>query len=227
MPKDWGVSGNRLKIDLEFEFSDKQLYEREEFLGSMGDAKILSVKDNQMVLSPSLTEGTRTIPVKNGGWRVCKGKGPMGTDLLRFYVETDETVSRKNGDVYCPGGRIYCSCGFFNMRRPSNGEKARYKKKLDNLIIRAEELDDEIAAAGFLDKLKKNAEMIRLKVEMQETAERYQNSSVLEPDASILKFTSSGDVGLTKEGGVCCKVDKGMAIEYHILGRFYIMSKKD
>jgi hypothetical protein len=227
MPKDWGVSGNRLKLDFEFEFTDKQLYEREDFLGSLGDAKIVSVKDSKMVLSPSLTEGTRDIPVKDGGWRVSKGKGPMGSDLLRFYVEISEEVSRKNGDVYCPAGRIYCSCGFFNMDRPTNGEKARYKKKLDDLITRAEALDDEISAAGFLEKLKKNAQMIKLKVEMQETAERYRGASAMEPDTSILRFSPEGDVGLTKEGGVCCKVNKGrVAIEYHILGKFYIRGKK-
>ncbi len=227
MPKDWGVSGARLKLDFDFEFTDRQLYEREDFLGSMGDAKIVSVKDSKMVLSPSLTEGTRQIPVKNGGWRVSKGKGPMGSDLLRFYVEISEEVSRTNGDVYCPAGRIYCSCGFFNMDRPSSGEKARYKKKLDQLMNRAEALDDEIATAGFLDKFKKNAEMIKLKVELQETAERYRGASVMEPDTSILRFSPEGDVGLTKEGGVCCKVSKGMAIEYHILGRFYIQGKRN
>jgi hypothetical protein len=226
MPKDWGVSGSRLKIDFEFEFSDRQLYEREDFLGSMGDAKIVSVKDSKMVLSPSITEGTKEIAVKDGGWRVSKGKGPMGSDLLRFYVEIDEEVSRTGGDVYCPAGRIYCSCGFFNMDRPSNGEKAMYKKRLDDLIDRAEALDEEILQAGFLGKLQKNAQMIKLKVEMQETAERYRGASAIEPDTSILRFSPEGDVGLTKEGGVCCKVEKNMATEYHILGRFYIQSKR-
>lgn len=226
MPKEWGISGERLKIDFEIEFSDEQLYEREEFLGSMGDAKIAVVKGGKMKLSPSLTEGVREISVKNGGWRVSKGNGPMGTNLFRFYIETDEKISRKGGDVYCPAGRIYCSCGFFNRNTPSSGQKERYKKKLDDLIARAEALDDEIASAGFLGKLQKNAEMIRLKVEMQESAQRYREASIVEPDSSILKFSSNGEVGLTKEGGVCCKVNKGVAIEYHILGRFYIQSSK-
>lgn len=226
MPKDWGVSGDRLKLAFEFEFSNQQLYEREEFLGSAGDAKVISVKDSKMILAPSITQGTQDVKVKSGGWRVSRGKGPMGSDLLRFYVEIEEQVSRKNGDVYCPAGRIYCSCGFFNMKRPGNGEKARYKKKLDDLILRAEALDVEIAEAGFFDKLNKNAEMFRLKVTMQETAERYQAASVLEPTASILRFTPSGDVGLTKEGGVVCKVIKGVSIEYHILGRFYIQASR-
>lgn len=227
MPKDWGISGDRLKLDFDIEFTDEQLYEREEFLGSMGDAKIVAVKGGRMTLSPSVTEGVKEISVKNGGWRVSRGNGPMGTSLLRFYIETDEKISRKGGDVYCPAGRIYCSCGFFNANTPSRGEKERYKKKLDDLIARAEALDYEIAAAGFFGKLKKNAEMIRLKVEMQESAQRFREASILDPDSSILKFNSKGDVGLTKEGGVCCKVNKGVALEYHILGRFYIQSCKE
>jgi len=228
MPKDWGASGDRLKLNLEFEFTEDQLYEREEFLGSIGDAKIVSVKESQMVLSPSLTQGTRNIPVRNGGWRLSKGKGPMGSDLLRFYIEIDEAVSRTNGDVILPAGRIYYSCGFFNMNRPAgSGEKSRYRKKLDDMIIQAEMLDDEIAAAGFFDKFKKNAELFRLKVDMQATAESFQAASVREPDRSILRFSPQGDVGLTKEGGVCCKVNKGVAIEYHILGRFYIAASKE
>jgi len=87
MPKDWGVSGDRLKLAFEFEFSDQQLYEREEFLGSAGDAKVISVKDSKMILAPSITQGTKDVKVKGGGWRVSRGKGPMGSDLLRFYVE--------------------------------------------------------------------------------------------------------------------------------------------
>jgi hypothetical protein len=47
-------------------------------------------------------------------------------------------------------------------------------------------------------------------------------ASVREPDNSLLRFTKDMDVGLTKEGGVCCKVEKGPMVEYHILGRFSI-----
>lgn len=229
MPNDWGISGERLKLDFECEFTGNQLYEREDFLGSMGDAKVLQVMDRKLVLSPSITEGSREIAVKNGGWRVAKGRGPNGSDILRFYIEIDEEIKRKsdNSDVYCPAGRIYLSCGFFNMKRPSNGEKSRYKKRLDDLITRAEELDEEIANAGFFEKFGKNAEMIRLKVEMQDTADRFRGASILEPDSSILKFTPTGEAAITKEGGVCCKVIKGVGVEYHILGRFYCQASRN
>ena len=46
------------------------------------------------------------------------------------------------------------------------------------------------------------------------------NLSVTEPNKKLLKFSKDGDVGLTKEGGVCCRVMKGPVTEYHILGRF-------
>lgn len=40
MPKTWGVSGDRIRLHLELEFSPEQLYEREEFLnGVSGDRK--------------------------------------------------------------------------------------------------------------------------------------------------------------------------------------------
>ncbi len=47
---------------------------------------------------------------------------------------------------------------------------------------------------------------------------------VKEPDKGLLLFLRDGDVGLTKEGGVCCWVNKGVVVEYHILGRFSIAS---
>ena len=94
------------------------------------------------------------------------------------------------------------------------------------MITRAEELDIDIMEAGPLNKIKKkNAEMIKLKVEMQQAAERFAGASVTEPDKSLLKFSSDGAVGLTREGGVCCKVFKGLGIEYHILGRFSCQNK--
>lgn len=224
MPKDWGVSGERLKLNLELEFTEDQLYDREEFLGGIGDARILHVKGNEMTLAPSLTEGSRQIRVLDGGWRVAKGQGPMGTDLVRFYIETEELISRKGKDIYLRPGRIYCNAGYFATNRKGKGYKAQIKKELDDMILRAEELDVEIEQCGpfSLDRFKKNTELFQLKVEMQRKADLFRSASVAEPSSSILKFSPRGDVGLTREGGVCCKVNKGISLEYHILGRFYI-----
>lgn len=121
MPKDWGVSGERLILNLEMTFTDEQLYEREEFLGSMGGSNILKVKNNELTLAPSINAGERKIKVLNGGWRVAPGMGPMGTDMLRFYFEIQEQITRDGSDVYCPAGRIYCNCGYFPTNRQSSG----------------------------------------------------------------------------------------------------------
>jgi len=55
-------------------------------------------------------------------------------------------------------------------------------------------------------------------------ADKYNKLSIIEPDKSLLKFSKNLNVGMTKEGGVCCKVIKTVATEYHILGRFRIAS---
>jgi hypothetical protein len=224
MPKDWGVSGERLKLNLELEFTDDQLYDREEFLGGIGDARILHVKGNELTLAPSLTEGSRKIRVLDGGWRVAKGQGPMGTDLVRFYIETEDIITRKGKDISLRPGRIYCNAGYFATNRKGKGYKAQIKQELDDMILRAEELDVEIAQCGpfSIDRFKKNTELFQLKVEMQRKADLFRSASVAEPPSSILRFSPRGDVGLTREGGVCCKVNKGISLEYHILGRFYI-----
>lgn len=116
--------------------------------------------------------------------------------------------------MYCPAGRIYCNCGYFPQNRESNGYKDRLKKQLNGMILRAEELDEEIAAEGLfsINRFKSWTELQRLKVSMQETAERLMGASVAEPNESILKMSQDGTVGLTKQGGVCCKVNKGIAI---------------
>lgn len=226
MPKDWGISGERLILNLDITFTDKQLYEREEFLGSMGGAKILKVKNNESTLSPTITQGSRNIKVLDGGWRIAQGSGPMNTDLLRFYVEIEEQISRKESDVYCPKGRIYSSCGYFPSKRQLSGFKERIKQQLDSMILKAEKLDEEIANEGpfSLTRFKKSAELFRLKVEMQETGEKLMSASVVEPNSSLLKLSQDGSVALTREGGICCKVKKGITIEYHILGKFSIAS---
>ena len=49
-------------------------------------------------------------------------------------------------------------------------------------------------------------------------------NAVTEPDRRLLHFSKDGDIGLTREGGVCCRVNKGPMVEYCILGRFSIAS---
>jgi len=112
MPKTWGVSGQRLNLSFTAEFAPSQLFDRDDFLrGGYSNAKIFHVIDNKVTLGPSISEGQRVYNVRDGGWQVTRGDGPMGTDMLRFYIEIDEEINR--GDVYVPKGRVYCSCGYF------------------------------------------------------------------------------------------------------------------
>ncbi len=49
-------------------------------------------------------------------------------------------------------------------------------------------------------------------------------NAVTEPDRRLLHFSKDGDIGLTREDGVCCQVNKGPMVEYCILGRLSISS---
>lgn len=102
MPKEWGSSGERILLNLAVKFSGNQFGDSEEFLGSKLVSKQLYVINNELTVAPSLTEGSRKISVKNGGWRVLLGEGPAGTDLLRFFIEIEEKAEHKGSDVYCP-----------------------------------------------------------------------------------------------------------------------------
>ena len=114
MPTTWGKSGQRINLSFTAEFTPSQLYDRDDFLrGGYANAKILHVVNNQATLGPSISEGQRIYKVKDGGWQVTRGDGPMGTDLLRLFIELEEEVSHTGGDVYVPKGRVYCSCGYF------------------------------------------------------------------------------------------------------------------
>ena len=232
MPKTWGTSGQRLNLSFQAEFNPSQLYERDDFFrGGYTNAKILRVLDGKVTLGPSLTEGQRVYNVKNGGWQVTEGDGPLGTDLLRFYIELDDEISHKGSDVYVPKGRVYCSCGYFpftNNNRKGNEPtvKESYTKELANIedeIQRLREKKDEIKNPFSLDGIKISREIGRLRRKAELVAGKLNFSSIIEPDQSLLRFTKDKEVGLTKEGGVCCKVEKGpMMVEYHILGRFGI-----
>jgi len=107
MPKEWSKDGQRLNVSFDVEFTPSQLFERDDFLrGGYANAKVLHVIENEIKLGPSISEGQRVYKVKDGGWQVTKGDGPMGTDLLRFYIEVDEKIKHTDGDVYVPKGRV-------------------------------------------------------------------------------------------------------------------------
>lgn len=226
MPKTWGVSGERLLINLEVIFEDEQLYEREEFLGSVGEARVLKVLNKELTLGPSVREGSRAYKVRDGGWRIAKGAGPMGTDLLRFYVECGEEIRHKGGDVYVPAGRIYGTCGYFPMNHPRSWLKADLERQLDELMEKAQEKNEEMEKQGpfSFKRMALYRELVQMTIDTQSIRNRLKEAKVRDPDMSLLRLSKARDVGLTREGGICCKVRKGVGYEYHILGRFNINS---
>lgn len=163
----------------------------------------------------------------------------MGTDLLRFYIELDEEVSHGDrSDLYIPEGRVYCSCGYFPFFATENRSggagnavasmKESYAEELRSIEDRIQKLQDkrsEITNPFSLDGFKLSREIGKLQREAELVVDNLDYASIREPDRSLLTFSKDMDVGLTKEGGVCCRVDKGpMIVEYHILGRFSIAS---
>eukprot|EP00980_Cylindrotheca_fusiformis_P012276 scaffold3001_cov122-Cylindrotheca_fusiformis.AAC.1 len=66
-----------------------------------------------------------------------------------------------------------------------------------------------------------------LRMKANKLAQQMSEAAVKEPERRLLRLSQDQSVGLTKEGGVCCKVEKGLAIEYHILGKFEIASMEN
>lgn len=229
MPKDWGKSGQRLNLSFTADFTPSQLFDRDDFFrGGYTNAKVLNVKSNEIILGPSLSEGQRTFKAKNGGWQVTRGDGPMGTDLLRFFVEVDEVITHTGSDVYIPKGRIYCSCGYFPfINTNKDGMKDNVKdeiKQIEKQIIQLQKKKDDIKNPFNLEGIKISSEIFKLNQDLDMLNQRLSFAMVRQPDKQLLRYSPDGDVGLTKEGGVCCEVKKGPVVEYHILGRFGIAS---
>jgi hypothetical protein len=52
----------------------------------------------------------------------------MGTDILCFYIEVvDDRIMHSDGDVYVPGGRVYCSCGYFSSLLGHGKDASTYR----------------------------------------------------------------------------------------------------
>jgi hypothetical protein len=258
MPPDWGRSGGRIGVSFVVEFAPSPSRERDGLLrwgggraggpgggGASDPAKELRVVGGTATLGPSISEGRRTYAVRDGGWRVARGEGPAGTDLLRFYVDVNERMMHAGGDVYVPAGRVYCSCGYFPSAPPggggggrgapapsprsssSSGARESLVGELRNIkerVARLRRKKDGIKNPFDLDGIKISREISRLKREAGIVNGKLNFAAVREPDRRLLRFSKNGDVGLTREGGGSCQVNKGLIVEYHILGRFSIAS---
>ena len=220
MPNEWGKSGQRLNLSFTAEFTPSQLFDRDDFLrGGYANAKIFHVLDNEIRLGPSISEGERKYRVKDGGWQVTRGDGPLGTDLLRFFIEVDERIEHTGGDVHVPRGRVYSSCGYFPfLNNGDNGSSVKdaFTKELDDIeeqIMKLQKAKEEIKNPFNLEGIKISREIFKLNRDAEQVANKLNFMAVKEPDRSLLRFSKDEDVGLTKEGGVCCQVNKGPVVE--------------
>ena len=150
--------------------------------------------------------------------------------MLRFYVELEDEVAHKGCDLYIPKGRVYCSCGYFPCTSANrNGSDPTIKESLQNELARIEDQIQQLQQEKeninpfSLDRIKISSEIGKLRRKAESTAGKINFASVTDPEKRLLRFTRDEDVGLTREGGVCCKVEKGrMMVEYHILGTLSI-----
>lgn len=232
MPKTWGASGDRLRFSVVVDMTGDPYYEKEEFFDGIAGAKILRVVE--AVVIPSFwgrqSHGQESLQVNPiGAYKVMKGAGPMGTDTLRFFIETQQEVFLSdNSDVSCPKGRIYGNCGYFPIHSTVEGGarqipwKDVLQKEYAGVAARYEQLQiesEEDTRVFSLDHLSRMKQILDTRATLKRLEQRIQEARQREPEKSQLRLSRRGDVGLSKEGGVCLKVQKGLAVEYHILGR--------
>lgn len=227
MPNTWGASGDRLLLNLELRLDSDPMPTRDALYGDAQKFSTAAIVNGDVTLGPSRGEGSRLISVRpRGGWRVARGEGPGGSDVLRLYLDVDEDVRHRGGDVYVPRGRVYLTCGFHELRH-------RGKEKV-SLMEQAEALEDRYNRAvakshreGLfsLDKIKYEREKWLCVEEQTQVRRKYSLMKTVEPNLSDLRpMRSNPDIALTKEGSICIGVKKTLGHEYHILGRFALAS---
>jgi hypothetical protein len=234
MPKTWGASGDQLRMKVEIEFTTEELYEREDFFNGLSDgSKVLRVIRNEATMAPTMTEGGKNVRVSDGGWRVCPKEGPHGTAILRWYFNVEEEACHLGSDVYVPAGRVYGTCGYFPMIGRSNvdgrGSSKRevYQQELRQKEVKylslKEEMDHDMDVVS-IDKFKRFHEMREIRREAKEIKKTIDEELVREPVKSSLRLSRDQSVGLTHEGGICCRKQNGLSKEYHVLGKFEVAS---
>jgi hypothetical protein len=237
MPKDWAASGDRLLFQCTVRFAATHVNENsyDEFFQSNAETKQLIVSD-AFVIPRGVGDksvGRRPLPVQSiGAYKVCRGHGPYGTDIVRLYIELAEDVAVPDhkSDVYCPSGRIYATCGYFantlkhDPAAPSTRD--RIQQKYNEALHEYEHLQSQVETDNRglfnMDHLKMMKDSWTAKKDMERLAVKLQEARQREPERAQLRLNKAQTVGLTREGGVCCKVHKGLALEYHILGRIEV-----
>jgi len=234
MPKTWGASGDKLHLKLEVEFTSDELYEQEAFFNGISDgSKVLRVVHHEAALAPSMNEGGKAVRISDGGWKVCPKEGPLGTHILRFYFDVEEEARHLGSDVYLPKGRVFGTCGYFPMIHRSNVDGMRtskrelYQQELRQMEVKFQSLQNELSNHQdwfSLSTWKCYGELRDLQKDVRKIRKALDEETVREPKKSSLRLSRDQSVGLTREGGICCKKATGLSDEYHILGRFEVAS---
>jgi hypothetical protein len=234
MPPTWGASGDRLRFTVVVDLLDRPYYEQEDFLEGLAGTKQLRVLEAWIgpTFSDANNHGKRNLQVSpTGGYKVVRGAGPMGTDVLRFFIEAEDSFrSSTKSDVLCPKGRVYGNCGYFPTLSPEIRDTYHaYKDRLQKdyretaskseALLREKEEDTRLISWDAVTRIK---DEMKLRSRLDELDHAIQEARQRDPERGQLRKSREGNVGLTKDGGVCCKVQKGVALEYHILGRMEI-----
>jgi hypothetical protein len=230
MPAQWGASGERLIFQAVVDFTSEPLEQDDEFLEGKGQ-KLDVVK--AFVIPTGVGQesvGRRPVKVKStGGFKVLKGRGPFGSDIVRFYLELEEDVfPNKASDVYCPKGRVYATCGYFPTRIATSKDSHSWKDILQEehraLAVQHQNAVQEMDSDSLFsfDRVKHMKKLYQINKQLEKVKLQIKQAQQRQPERSQLRLSTHGDVALSKEGGVCRKVNKGLAFEYHILGRIQV-----
>jgi hypothetical protein len=224
MPPEWGASGERLRFQVVLDFTNTPADSRDEFFmgGSTKICKVVDAFSFPTGVGKS-SVGRKPLAVEaTGAYGVAREKGPAGTDLLRFYIQFDQDVFNEHTDVYIPAGRVYGTCGYFSTAPHSHAPKERLAQEHLQLTRAYGELQREMDMETQLfsmDRVRLMKEQWDVRHKAERVAKELKRAKQHDPERAQLRLSAKGNVGLTREGGVCCKVYKNAAIEYRILGR--------
>jgi len=236
MPKTWGVSGDRMLLSFDLNFTSSRYNNGfESFLEGVAGAKHATVVGNVMHVGPTRTENEKSISIKDGGWRIVRGKGPSGADVMRFFVELEEKVERS--DVHIPAGRIYFACGYYPLASRSAAaaavggtntmglERETLEEEERRAYLELEILKKKMAEASEengLETLRASWALLNKCVDHSCVEDKLEQAKLREPELDDLRLSEDRTVALTREGSLCTKVNKLIVTEYHVLGRFGI-----
>jgi hypothetical protein len=116
----------------------------------------------------------------------------MGTNILCFYVKVgDNKIMHSNGNVYIPGGRVYCSCGYFPSLLGNGKDASTYSAKealigelrnIEERMTRLRKKKDGIRNPFDLDGIKISNELSRLMREVRVVNGKLNFNAVTEPN---------------------------------------------